>query len=545
MPDTMTPDEMFDAIHDLVTCQRERGLTQPEADALEALVLSGRPATRLYAQYVREEASLRRWASGQIDADFNLTDGDDDDNQSSSFRRDPMANAMVLPALHETDSAEDIQEVARVPAVAPPPQQKKNRFDLRSWWFLSTGLAAAVLIGAALIWFRMNRTAPARLEAAVDAQWTGSRTPKSGQPLPAEGLTLASGVAQLHFDNGVSVIIEGPSTFQISSHNSVHLTSGKLSASVPVEGHGFTVTTNSARIVDLGTEFGVEAHDDGTTTVDVFQGRIQAESNSANSPGSPPIILTAGQSGTVNNSGVTLQPQSIPQRFVRSLAADFTSFDVVDLLAGGDGTSAIIGMVLDVASGRLDSTPPSLFKGDHQYHRVVEIPAVDGCFVPDGSPGTMQVDSNGDVFQFPRTNNLGVSRIWANDGSPWAGDKMRMSLGGVNYATGGHRAIHVPSNAAITIDLAVLRRLHPGVNLTSFRAIVGNTSDEGHQSAEVFVLADGQQRFTRPRFTPQDGPAQILVALQPSDRFLTLATTDGGDGEHARLDHLCRPPRRL
>jgi hypothetical protein len=47
--------------------------------------------------------------------------------------------------------------------------------------------------------------------------------------------------------------------------------------------------------------------------------------------------------------------------------------------------------------------------------------------------------------------------------------------------------------------------------------------------ADVWVLVDGQVRFSRMKFRRSDGPAEIDIPLKPTDRFLTLISTDGGD----------------
>ena len=47
--------------------------------------------------------------------------------------------------------------------------------------------------------------------------------------------------------------------------------------------------------------------------------------------------------------------------------------------------------------------------------------------------------------------------------------------------------------------------------------------------ADVYVLVDGQSRYERRQFQAVDGPFAVDVPLAQQDRFLTLATTDGGD----------------
>jgi hypothetical protein len=48
--------------------------------------------------------------------------------------------------------------------------------------------------------------------------------------------------------------------------------------------------------------------------------------------------------------------------------------------------------------------------------------------------------------------------------------------------------------------------------------------------ADIWVLVDGQVRFRRREINGFNGGFSIKVPLAKSDRFLTLATTDSGDG---------------
>ncbi len=45
--------------------------------------------------------------------------------------------------------------------------------------------------------------------------------------------------------------------------------------------------------------------------------------------------------------------------------------------------------------------------------------------------------------------------------------------------------------------------------------------------ADVWVFADGQLEYRRLGLQQKDGPIRLDVQLGPSDRFLTLVSTDG------------------
>lgn len=87
-------------------------------------------------------------------------------------------------------------------------------------------------------------------------------------------LRLEAGLVEVTFRDGAIAIIEGPAVFRIDSKSSSTLDRGKLAARVGEEARGFKVHTEHATITDLGTEFGVEIHDE-TTSVAIYEGEVR------------------------------------------------------------------------------------------------------------------------------------------------------------------------------------------------------------------------------------------------------------------------------
>ena len=225
-----------------------------------------------------------------------------------------------------------------------------------------------------------------------------------------------------------------------------------------------------------------------------------------------------------------------PQAFVRSIAA-VPSLDVVDLLCGGDGTTHQRGNQIDASTGAAGALAAvGDTHGDGAYHPVPALPVVDGCFVPDGAAGPVRTDSAGHTFGFPPTNGITYLRIVAGGKVPVprGADPIGTVLAGVDYAVPGRGLLLVHPNVGLTLDLAAIRRLHPGSRLVRFRCALGNSHPKSRQSkTDAYVLADGVPRFERRGFTTADDVFQVDVALRDAERFLTLATTDGGDGTAA------------
>jgi ferric-dicitrate binding protein FerR (iron transport regulator) len=82
------------------------------------------------------------------------------------------------------------------------------------------------------------------------------------------------GMVELTFDSRAEVKVFGPAKFKILSPNRILCSYGRATTLVEEGGQGFTIDTPKARIVDLGTEFGVDISETGDTQVVVFQGSV-------------------------------------------------------------------------------------------------------------------------------------------------------------------------------------------------------------------------------------------------------------------------------
>ena len=152
----------------------------------------------------------------------------------------------------------------------------------RRW--LPFAVAASVVAATALVVMSTSRpprheTQPApaqvaRIEKVNGAHWRSDTAAEIGSPLAAgRKLTLEQGLAQVRFESGAVIVVQGPADIELRSANSVSLRSGSMTAEAPVEAHGFEVHTPNATLIDLGTRFGI-ACDAGQTDVEVFKGNV-------------------------------------------------------------------------------------------------------------------------------------------------------------------------------------------------------------------------------------------------------------------------------
>ena len=537
----MTSDEMFDTIHELRTRQIYSGATSQDIQSLEDIVLSSETGARLYAQYVQEEAILR-WSSSQH---MGEDPGDDGPGLNS------LSDTMVLPAITGEDESDEIV-VLPPPPVLTPLEEPVLLF--RRHWFWAASIVIALLAGliihrllpptqpVATVTPEPLRPVPvepapivrapsfATVASTVSAQW-GVTTDQllPGQRLPAIPLFLQSGFAEIKFDTGAAMIVEAPARFQVGAVNSVELTLGRIAAKVPPSAHGVAVETAAGRVVDLGTEFGVAISPDGSDEIQVFKGKVQAQPQAASSVA--PLLLKEGQAAVSTGQQIKLDPAGAqPQEFVRSLTPP-AFIDMVDLICGGDGSTHLRSGAIDQRTGASGNLAPMMGTGtvpsNYDYHRVPLLRVVDGCFVPNGKN---VVDSTQHSFDFGATNGGTFYQIRAGGTFPWAltGQTFTAVLGGVDYAQPDHGLILLHPDVGITFDLAAIRRIHPGLKLADFRAVIGNTCPIATRaiSAHAIVLVDGVARANLPGLTRSDGAVNLRVSLADVDRFLTIAITD-------------------
>jgi hypothetical protein len=233
-----------------------------------------------------------------------------------------------------------------------------------------------------------------------------------------------------------------------------------------------------------------------------------------------------------------------PADFARKLPGpSVKTFDLADVVAGGNGFSGRRNAGIDPAIGRAVTVPRAVRNsiedfqiGDGKYHRVESISFVDGVFIIDGGRGPVQTDSSGRVFVgFPTTTNRASYYIWA--GGPFPnGVPYRTELGGVDYAASGHAVLYIEPNKGITFDLDAVRLANPDFRLVRFCATAGNTETAAASGkaavADLWVLVDGQVRFERWRINSSSGAMRVNIRIGDKERFLTLAATDGGDGDY-------------
>ena len=160
-----------------------------------------------------------------------------------------------------------------------------------------------------------------RITGMVDCQWNGGSRVSLGQKYD-----LPSGLMEITYDSGAKVILQGPVTYSVET-NGGYLSMGKLTGKLEKRGdvsYPFAIHTPTATVTDLGTEFGVDVSEDGTTDAHVFVGEVRiATSSDPSDAGERTEVLRAGHSAHVGRGGGLLigerQSDEIAKRFIRAM----------------------------------------------------------------------------------------------------------------------------------------------------------------------------------------------------------------------------------
>lgn len=355
---------------------------------------------------------------------------------------------------------------------------------------------------------------------------------------------MESGLLGLQFEYGAKVVLQAPCTFVCKSDGSLYLSRGKVFASVSRESVGFTVETPISRIIDLGTEFGVEVDSIGSVSVQVYKGKTQLVSNKKNRCVSE--LLEDRDSKRIDKAGKVTDVAFHETAYIRSFNSETSvawrgePVSLADLIGKGNGFgTGSLGSEIDVSTGRFNSLTASIYGKKTGFASVPDSPFVDGYFVPNPKLGPIQVSSEGHFYNnCPPTTGRYTGNI-SNGGYIEKGSSSvrYWQLNGVLYGTPGNPAIYLHSNKGITFDLQAIRRSISPADVNRFTALCGlsQTASQASQlgdrlpTADMMVLIDGQERFRHNDIEIKDGAVAIDITIEPSARFLTLLSTNGSD----------------
>ena len=217
---------------------------------------------------------------------------------NDTLRCDPEARRTYIRALaFEAMLAREFAPLEEAPVAVPTRRRR---------WLALAAIAATLVLAATLAW-RVGPGPPPGAATDVleaDPEITHAvitsldeASGRFGAVALSQGLRLGegmveldSGLAEITFDSGAEVTLEGPARLQLDSDNMANLAAGRASAHVPEPARGFVIHTPSSYIRDLGTAFAVDVRDDRETDLHVLEGEVEVSATSRSTVNPPQIL---------------------------------------------------------------------------------------------------------------------------------------------------------------------------------------------------------------------------------------------------------------
>lgn len=181
------------------------------------------------------------------------------------------------------------------------------------WWRIAAAAAAALLVGVS-VWQAVRSPSPvATVRTSRYGQWADGREVVVGEALHAGVWVLQNGLIELATRADTVLLVQAPARLEIVDAMNARLLSGKLVVRMPKGRSGFVVDAPEMKVIDLGTEFGVSVTASGKSQVQVFDGKVRAETadNTARKE------LRAGESARADGKGGLVAEAYDEGRFIR------------------------------------------------------------------------------------------------------------------------------------------------------------------------------------------------------------------------------------
>ncbi|MGE4286053.1 MAG: NPCBM/NEW2 domain-containing protein [Phycisphaerae bacterium] len=540
----MNPKQMKYTELRLLICQSTEGsITREGAVRLNSILKNDAEARNYYREYIQTNLILKSlFASGQPEL-LNIEFGAEDPGACGRFDiklLDELAEyERRAPKVEKTDvQSEKLHSVVHT----IPEKRQMSKFNKRI--FAACIAAVLFMIGLSYIPQKPYSVDVAVLVDEMDVKWADSRVnfTKGARLFTNQDLLrLDKGLLNIQFDDGVDVVIEGPAKFAIE-RSGVYMEYGRLFSHVPQTGLGFCVETPAARIVDQGTEFGVQVDVNESAELYVTRGKVQLFAGLAGNNKSSQIVE---QSNARRFNASTGLIQTIPfsgDNFTRQFNSETgivlrgkEHLDLAGILAGKKGISHpgdIVG--INLLDGTIVSGEKSqYFKSSNEYRLVESSSLIDGVFIPDGGEGAVTISSAGHVYECPDTSGTNSHCIYMFRGGVERKSKISpVIFDGINIEDTPESILFMHSNSGITIDLEAIEDSVSNYEITSLKARCGITefvSNLAGRKADVdfCVLVDGKVKFKRELLKVESGVLDIDIEFGKSDRFLTFILTDG------------------
>ena len=255
----LTDSELLE-LHELLDALVENNLPKDKLKRLESWISENEEVRRNYVGFMDMSASLRHFAEELISDDTeDSTEYVPKNGQLISFFKPLISIAAIL--LVGFFLIGEIRNNPFNPDASKVVQTKANdSFQSVSEQEVIVDTVAVLTKSVGIVW---DESAKFR--------------PDLGETLEPCDLKIAKGLVQVEFLQGATVVLEGPVEFSIKNPNEGALANGKLRAIVPKVATGFTISVPNGRVIDLGTDFGLNVHSGGSTELFVYSGEVVYE----------------------------------------------------------------------------------------------------------------------------------------------------------------------------------------------------------------------------------------------------------------------------
>lgn len=204
---------------------------------------------------------------------------------------------------------------------------------------LVLAIAASLLVAVGSVWWPRVRRPAAPYRGAIVATLAHSVGASfayglNGETSPAEGshfrqgvYELQKGLVEIEYRSGAMLVVEAPATFELVDDSFVRMEDGRVAAHVPEAAVGFRIESPGATVIDLGTDFAVQAVRNQESEVHVFQGEVLVDLHGNIGQSSDPLRLVTGEATRVDY--LTGMPSGIDldtEQFLRSLRTAETPY---------------------------------------------------------------------------------------------------------------------------------------------------------------------------------------------------------------------------
>jgi FecR protein len=262
---------------------------------------------------------------------------------------------LALAELHAALSAdESLLQIPQIPQIKHEPRPHGH---LPGPWLK---IAAALALLASGVWWFFSSpgmTPPmVKLISSINAQWANENTALSlnAGDAPVGLLSLIEGTAEFVTVHGASVTLEGPVVMRFEDATEIFVESGKIVCRCPTPESRVTVRTPQTQVVDLGTEFAVEARVDSSTRVAVLSGEVRVGADARGR------VLHQGEAAEVRSPGMTMLRTEVVQEMVPHLPTPENAPENLNNLLRNPGFDPVSGDFWSLMDDRVRLTDSAL-----------------------------------------------------------------------------------------------------------------------------------------------------------------------------------------